>query len=268
MRTAFIGGGIMAEAIISRAIAQGIVEPGQITVAEPLESRRRELAGRHGVTVMSENLPAISDAEMVILSIKPQHLEEVLAGLNGHLTPEQTVLSVVAGAALRTLVARLRHQRVVRVMPNTPARIGAGISAWTATAEVDESARESAAALLGTMGRQVYVQDEAYMDMATAVSGSGPAYVFSFMEALIEAAVYLGLPREVSRELVLETVLGSALLAKETGQHLGQLREMVTSPGGTTSEALLALEEGGFRASVMNAVVAAYEKAQVLGEET
>ena len=204
----------------------------------------------------------------MVLSIKPQHLEEVLADLHGHVAPEQTVLSIVAGAALKTLVARLGHQRVVRVMPNTPARIGAGISAWTATAEVDEPAREAAAALLGAMGRQIYVQDEAYMDMATAVSSSGPAYVFSFMEALIEAAVYLGLPREVSRELVLETVLGSALLAKETGQHVGQLREMVTSPGGTTAEAMLALEEGGFRASIMDAVVAAYEKAQALGEET
>ena len=153
-------------------------------------------------------------------------------------------------------------------MPNTPAQIGSGISVWTATAEVDESIREAAAALLGAMGQQVYVADEGYLDMATAVSGSGPAYVFSFMEALTEAAVYLGLPREISRALVVETVLGSALLVKKTGQHPGLLREMVTSPGGTTAEALLALEEGGFRASIVGAVVAAYEKAQALGEES
>ena len=267
MRTAFIGGGVMAEAMISRAIAQGIAEPGQLTVAEPVASRRQELAKQYAVKVTPENTAALDDAGLVVLSVKPQHLGEVLAGLQGQLAQDQTALSIVAGATIATLTMGLGHQRVIRVMPNTPARVGAGISVWTATTQVDAPVRKTAAALLEAMGQQLYVEDEAYLDMATAVSGSGPAYTFSFMESLTEAAVYVGIPREMARTLVVETVLGSALLAKETGQHLGQLREMVTSPGGTTAEGLLALEEGGFRASIMGAVAAAYEKAQSLGEE-
>ncbi len=267
MRTAFIGGGVMAEAMISRAIAQGIAEPGQVTVAEPVASRRQELAERYGVNVTPDNPPALDGAGLVVLSVKPQHLGDVLADLRGRLAEDQTALSIVAGATIATLATGLGHQRVIRVMPNTPARIGAGISVWTATARVDGPAREAAAALLEALGRQLYVEDEAYLDMATAVSGSGPAYTYSFMESLIESAVHVGIPHEMARTLVVETVLGSALLAKETGEQLGQLREMVTSPGGTTAEGLLALRRGGFRASIMDAVATAYEKAKSLGKE-
>ena len=268
MRTAFIGGGVMAEAMVSRAIAQNVVAPGDITVAEPIEERRKALAERYGVAVSATNPPAIKGAGLVALAVKPQHLEEVLTDLRGRLTSDQTVLSIVAGAALDTLTSGLDHQQAIRVMPNTPARIGAGISVWTATPSVGEPARKAAAELLGAMGQQLFVSDEAYLDMATAISGSGPAYVFTFMEALTDAAVYLGVPREMAKTLVVETVLGSALLAKETGQNIGLLREMVTSPGGTTAEALRALEQSGFRAAVLEAAVAAYEKALALGEET
>ena len=267
MKTAFIGGGVMAEAMVSRAIAQGVLTPADIAVAEPIKERREALSRQYGVEVTATNAPAVAGAELVVLAVKPQHLEEVLGDLRGHLTSKQTVLSIVAGAALQTITTGLGHRQAIRVMPNTPARVGAGVSVWTATPSVGASARKAATGLLEAMGQQLYVADESYLDMATAVSGSGPAYVFSFMEAMADAAVCLGIPRDMARTLVVETVLGSALLAKETGQHLTLLRETVTSPGGTTAEALRALEQGGFRASLMEAVLAAYDKAQALGEE-
>ncbi len=267
MKTAFIGGGVMAEAMVSRAIARGVLTPADVTIAEPVGERREALARQYGVEVSSVNAPAVEGAELVVLAVKPQHLEEVLSDLRGHLTSKQTVLSIVAGAALETITMGLGHQQVIRAMPNTPARVGAGISVWTATPSVGASAKKAATGLMEAMGQQLYVADESYVDMATAVSGSGPAYVFSFMEAVADAAVGLGIPREMARTLVVETVLGSALLAKETGEDLTRLREMVTSPGGTTAEGLRALEQGGFRNALTGAVLAAYDKAQALGKE-
>ena len=255
----------MAEAMISRAIAQGVLSAGEICVSEPIAERRNLLAERYSVSTAEENRPAVTDAQMVVLSVKPQHLPPVFHELGGRLNPDQTVLSIVAGASIASLTRGLDHMQVVRVMPNTPARVGAGISVWTASDSVRPEARQAAAKLLEALGRQVFVASEAYLDMATAVSGSGPAYVFAFMEAMIDAAVNLGLPQDMAQKLVLETVLGSAALAKETGEHPTLLREMVTSPGGTTAKALLVLERHGFRAAIMEAVVAAYQKAQALG---
>ena len=267
MKTTFIGGGVMAEAMVSRGIAQGTLKPADVTVAEPIGERREALARQHGVTVSADNATAVEGAELVALAVKPQHLEAVLSELRGRLTSKQTVLSIVAGATLKSITAGLDHEQAIRVMPNTPARVGAGISVWTATPSVDDAARKAATALLEAMGQQLYVADESYLDMATAVSGSGPAYVFSFMEAVADAAVGLGIPREMARTLVVETVLGSALLVKETGEDPTRLREMVTSPGGTTAEGLRALEQGGFRDALTGAVLAAYDKAQALGKE-
>jgi pyrroline-5-carboxylate reductase len=161
----------------------------------------------------------------------------------------------------------LGHPYVIRVMPNTPAQIGQGMSLWTCAPQVDGEMRRSARSILETMGKELYVSEEKYLDMATALSASGPAYVFLFIEALIDSGVHLGLPRAMSRTLALQTVLGSARLVEATGRHPAELKDMVTSPGGTTVEALLALEEGGFRATVINAVLAAYEKSVELGRE-
>jgi pyrroline-5-carboxylate reductase len=267
VKTVFIGGGVMAEAMINRAIGQGALTTTDICVAEPISERRGLLAERYAVSISAENRPAIENAELVVLSVKPQHLNGVFDDVGGRLSPRQTVLSIVAGASLASLTSGLDHQQVIRVMPNTPARVGAGMSVWTATPQVSDAAREAAASLLSTMGTQLYVAKEEYLDMATAVSGSGPAYIYLFMEALTDSAVHLGIPRDMARTLVLETVLGSATLAKETGEHPTLLREMVTSPGGTTAEALLVLESGGFRATIMEAVNAAHQKAQALGSE-
>jgi pyrroline-5-carboxylate reductase len=168
---------------------------------------------------------------------------------------------------MSTIMKGLGHDSVIRVMPNTPAQIGEGMSLWTCSPQVDDDRRQLTRSMLGTMGEEIYVSDEKYLDMATALSASGPAYVFLFIEALIDAGVHLGLPRDTSRTLALQTVLGSVRLVKETGRHPAELKDMVSSPGGTTVEALLALEEGGLRATIISAVIAAYEKSLELGEE-
>jgi pyrroline-5-carboxylate reductase len=252
MRIAFAGGGTMAEAMIRGILARQLASPSQVAVGEPIAERRRTLKSRYQVFTTAQNQEAAGRGDAVVLAVKPQDLPEALASLKGALKPEQTVLSIVAGARLATLMEGLGHKTVVRVMPNTPGQIGEGVSVWTASAE--------------TLGEEMYVEDEEYLEMATALSASGPAYVFVFIEALIEAGVYLGMPREMARTLALRTVLGSAMLMKETGESPSRLREMVSSPGGTTVEALLALEDAGFRSAVINAVAAAYEKALELGE--
>ncbi len=250
----------MAEAIIGGIISAGIAKGGDISVGEPLEERRAALGDRYGVFATGSNLGAAEKGDIVVLSIKPQQLPEIMGQLDGRLRSDQAVLSIIAGARMSSLLEGLGHSSVIRVMPNTPAQIGHGMSLWTCSAQVSEDARDAARSILRTMGEEIHVSDERYLDMATALSASGPAYVFLFIESLIDAGVHLGLPRDLARTLSLQTVLGSVKLVKDTGKHPAELKDMVTSPGGTTVEALLALEEGGFRASVINAVIAAYEK--------
>jgi pyrroline-5-carboxylate reductase len=268
MRIAFVGGGVMAEAIIKGVLTRKLAEPGQISVGEPVESRRKSLIEKHRILTTANNHEAIVGAQAVVLAVKPQNLRDALTSLKGAIGSDQTIVSIVAGARLATLTEGLGHQAVVRVMPNTPGQIGAGVSAWTASNGVTEDGRHMARAIVQTLGIDVYVDDEKYIEMATALSASGPAYVFMFLEALIEAGVYLGMNRDMARTLALHTVLGSAKLMQESGESPAHLREMVSSPGGTTVEALLTLEEGAFRATVINAVAAAYEKSLQLGEKS
>ena len=257
----------MAEAIMRGVLDKGLAAASDIAVGEALEGRCQWLRQTHGVEAVTDNLQAAQSGDLVVLAIKPQNLAEVLDQLNGRLKPHQAALSIIAGARMSTITKGLRHASVIRVMPNTPAQIGEGISMWMCSSEVDEHMREYAQSVLGTMGDHIEVDDEKYMDMATALSASGPAYVFTFIEALIDSGVYLGLPRDMARALALQTVVGSAALTKQTGQHPGELRDMVTSPGGTTAEALLALEQGGFRSSISNAIIAAYKKSVELGKK-
>ncbi len=265
MKIAFIGGGNMGEAMLSAVLDKGLSTPEAISVSDTAEARRQHLEQKYGVAVMSSNRQAIDKGDVVVLAIKPQHLVGVMVELNGQLKPVQLVLSIIAGARIDTLRLGLNHRCVVRAMPNTPAQIGEGISVWTATAEVTEPQKEWASSILGAMGKEIYVDDEKYIDMATAVSGSGPAYFFLFMESLVDAAVHIGLPRDMAQELVLETMLGSGHFVQKSGKPLAELRRMVTSPGGTTAEALLQLERGGFSELVKQAVRAAYDKAKDLG---
>ena len=265
MRVSFIGGGVMAEAILAGILDAGLAAAADIRIGEPLELRRAHLKTEYGIAAFASNAEALQGAEVVVLAVKPQGLSTVMADVCDDLDAGQTVLSIIAGARMDTLVSGLGHQAVVRVMPNTPAQIGAGMTVWTATEDVPAEGVDASREILRTLGEEIYVSDEKFIDMATAVSASGPAYVFLFIEAMIDAGVYLGMPRDMSRKLVLQTVVGSARLVDESGRHPADLKDMVTSPGGTTAEALMAFEQGGFRGVVMDAVSAAYEKSKALG---
>jgi pyrroline-5-carboxylate reductase len=264
---ATIGSGVMAESIIAGLLRGKLVEPGQIVGSEPRADRREELAGQYGVRMVAANLEAARDADVILLSVKPQTLTKVGHELGGHLRPNQLVVSIVAGANCNVLTNLLEHREVVRSMPNTPAQIGRGITVWYATPEVTELQCDQARVLLRALGTDLQVEDERYVEMATAVSGTGPAYVFLVMEALIDAAVHLGFPRHIAHDLVIETLEGSTAFAKATAQHPAVLRNMVTSPGGTSAAAIHELESGRLRTVLSEAVWASYRRTVELGAE-
>jgi pyrroline-5-carboxylate reductase len=266
MEIAFIGGGNMGEAMLAAVLEGGLVEPEEVQVGDVNKARLEHLKKQYGVVVTASNLEAVSAKDIVILAVKPQNLAEVMTELGGRLKSTQVVLSIIAGARLDTLSRGLKHKCIVRAMPNTPAQIGEGISVWTATTEVGGEPKGLVGAILGAMGAEVYVDDEKYIDMATAVSGSGPAYFFLMVEALVDAAVEIGLPRDTARKLVLQTMLGSSRFIQASGKEPAELRKMVTSPGGTTAQALEQFEKGQFTELVKRAVRAAYNKARELGK--
>lgn len=266
LTVAFIGSGTMAGAMIHALRGAGGVAPEQIIASDPLVERGEELQTRYGVRVTTDNVAAASEAGIVILSVKPQVLPRVLPGLRGHVRSSALVFSIVAGMPIVTISSGLDHAAVVRTMPNTPAQIGEGMAVWTAAPAVTEAQRAQAQAILRTMGQEMYVSNEGALDMATAVSGTGPTYVFLLMEALVDAAVHLGFSRRQARLLVIQTVLGSVKFAQQSDLHLAQLRNMVTSPGGTSAEAIYQLEKGGMRTILSKAIWAAYKKSRLLGE--
>lgn len=266
MKIAFIGGGVMGEVILSAILNKGLVSPQAVSVSDISEPRRQYLNQKYAVAVTGDNHQVAGRGDIVLLAIKPQDLAGVMAELSGRLKSTQLLLSIVAGASINTLSSGLNHSRVVRAMPNTPAQIGEGMSVWTATAAVTEQQREWAGSILRAMGKEIYVDDEKYIDMATAISGSGPAYVFFFVKALIEAARHIGLPYHMAQKLVFQTLSGSAHFLVQSGKEPSELTRMVTSPGGTTAEALSRLEKGQFAELIKQAVEAAYHKAQRLVE--
>ncbi len=262
---AFIGSGVMAEAMIKGILNQKLVPPQSIMASGPRAERGTQLEERYGVRWTTSNPMATEDADVVILSVKPQILPRVLPDLKGRITPRGLVLSIVAGARIATVHAALSHAAIVRAMPNTPAQVGAGMTVWTMSEQTSAQQRAQAQSILAALGEELFVEDENYLDMATALSGTGPAYVFLFMEALIEAGVHLGFSRRIAQKLVIQTVLGSALFANQSGLHPAELRNMVTSPGGTSAEALYQLEKGGLRTVLSRGVWAAYQKTRILG---
>jgi pyrroline-5-carboxylate reductase len=262
---AFIGGGNMGEAMIRGLLDRGTAR--EMRVSDVSEARRSHLAQKYGVAATDSNRAAIEKADVVIMAVKPGSLPQVMAELKGALKPGQTVISIAAGVPLARLCQGLDRKSVVRAMPNMPAQIGEGMTVWTATGEASEKDRQRAQLALEALGRQVFVPDERFIDMATAVSGSGPAYVFLIIESFVDAAVRIGLPRDLANELVLETVLGSTHLVQRSDRHPAELRNLVTSPGGTTAEGLHVLEEGSLRALLGRAIIAAYEKAKALRGE-
>ncbi|MEO8572249.1 MAG: pyrroline-5-carboxylate reductase [Chloroflexota bacterium] len=264
---ATVGSGVMAEAMIAGLLRGELVSPDQIVASHPRSERRDHLRSEYAIRVVADNLEAIEGADVVLLGIKPQMLARVGREIGPHLKRGQVVLSVLAGATTAALTGTLGHDQVIRAMPNTPARLGKGVTVWYPTPETTPDQREQAAALLGALGTQIEVDDEKMVAMATAVSGTGPTYVFLFMEALIDAAVHLGFPRHVAHDLVVETVEGSVLFAKQSQMHPAELRNMVTSPGGTSAAALHELESGRLRTVLSEAVWAAFRRTNELGEQ-
>ncbi len=268
-KIAFIGSGAMGEAIIAGLLRQQLSRPEDLLVADPRADRVQELHEKYGVQPFTDNTLAVAEADVVILSVKPQMLAKVMQGLKGLLRADVLVLSIIAGAKVSKISKGLAHLAVVRSMPNTPAQISQGITGWYAAPAVSDTQKQMAQSILGALGKQVPVDDEHYLDKVTAVSGSGPAYVFLFMEAMIDTAVHLGFARPVAEQLVLETVKGSAAYyeAQKGQTHLAALRNQVTSPGGTTAEAISQLEEAGFRSSISRAMWAAYQRSVELGKD-
>jgi len=265
VKLAFIGGGTMGEAIVSGAIANNVADAEDVAVCDVAPARREHLSSTYGVSVTESAAEAASGTDLIVLAVKPQEFAGAAGGLKGSLTSDQTVMSIMAGVRIDTIVEVTGHAAIVRTMPNTPATIGEGMTVWTATAAVADTAREFVRRLLSVLGKEADVDDEKYIDMATAVSGSGPAYVFLLIEALVEAAVEIGLDREMATRIVLQTVKGSARYAEDSGVAPAALRDQVTSRGGTTEAALRELDDAGVRPAFARAVSAAYERAKELG---
>lgn len=266
MEIAFIGPGAMAEAMIAGLLNKKLALPENIIASGPREERGAELRKKYGIRTTTDNTSAALNANVVALSVKPQRLSVVMKGMKG-VRSDALVLSIIAGASIKKIGMGLKHKSIVRSMPNTPGQIGEGITVWTASKETTEKQREIARFILRALGEEVFVEDESYLDMATALSGTGPAYVFLFAEALIDAGVHMGFPRRIAERLVLQTIKGSMSFYDRAGRHPATLRNQVTSPGGTSAEALYYLEKAGFRTAISRAVWAAYQRSLELGKE-
>lgn len=266
-RIAIIGAGVMAESMIAGLLAKRMIAPERIIASHPRLDRRQQLTEKFGINVVESNAEAARDADLILLTVKPQVLTSVMRQWKGTLQPTQVVMSILAGAPVRALQDGLDHETIVRVMPNTPAQIGEGMAVWCCTDAVDETARQRVRAALGALGDELQVDSEDYVDMATALSGTGPTYVFLMMEALIDAGVHMGFPRRIAQQIVLQTVGGSVSYARSSGKHLAELRNMVTSPGGTSAAAIYQMEKGGLRTILSKSVYAAYQRTQSLAEE-
>jgi pyrroline-5-carboxylate reductase len=272
-RLAFIGLGVMAEAIAAGLLRKGLVTPEQMVGSHPRAARREELYAKYGIQMFDANREAVeaayptdSDAgSIVILAIKPQRLAKVLSELKGSIHKDQVVVSIVAGAKIETIADELLHGAVIRTMPNTPAQVGEGVTAWTSSEAVSEAQEQEVRAMLEALGKTVRVENERQIDMATALSATGPTYIFLVMEALIDAGVHMGFSRHVAQELVQQMILGSVLFARESHKHPAELRNMVTSPGGTSAEAIYQMEKGSLRTVLSKAVWAAFQRAEALG---
>ena len=268
---AFIGCGVMAESMIAGLLHEEIVRPEQIGGSHPRANRREELEEKYGIRMFDANADAAETVRdvpgsAVVLSVKPQRVNRVLSDLKGVVSHNGLVISIVAGAAIGTLSKELGSGHVVRAMPNTPAQIGAGITAWTCAEAVTDDERKLVRKLLLALGKELYVETENMIDMATSLSATGPTYIFMVMEALTDAGVHLGFSRDVAKELVQETMLGSVKFAMESHKHPAELRNMVTSPGGTSAEAIYQMEKGTLRTVLSKAVYAAYKRAVELGK--
>jgi len=267
IKIAFIGSGAMAGAMIVGLLREKLADPENLFASDPREDRGVELQEKYGVLSFTDNVAAVKEAAVVVLSIKPQRLSPVLSELKGKVPEHALVLSIIAGATIEKISEGLTHGKIIRTMPNTPARIGEGITVWVASDAVSDEQKENAQKILSALGEEVFVEDEYYLDMATALSGTGPAYVYMFMEAMIDAGVHMGFPRRISEKLVVQTMRGSVNFYEKNDVHVAALRNQVTSSGGTSAEALYYLEKAGVRTAISRAIWAAYQRSLELGRE-
>jgi pyrroline-5-carboxylate reductase len=271
-KLAFIGCGVMAESMIAGLLRKKLVAPEQISASHPRANRRIELEEKYKIRAFESNAAAVesvreNENSIVALCVKPQRLGGVTGELKDVVAANQIVLSIIAGAKIELLSEELSNDKIVRAMPNTPSQIGAGITAWTCTESISDDERANVKALLTALGKELYVETENMIDMATSLSATGPTYIFMVMEALTDAGVHLGFSRDMSKELVQETMLGAVLFAMESHKHPAELRNMVTSPGGTSADAIYQMEKGGLRTVLSKAVYAAYQRAVALGHK-
>lgn len=266
LHLSFVGAGAMGASIIGGLLSCHKLKPTNITASDKSRERLQEIRDKFHIRTTLDNRTGVGGSQVVVLAVKPQVLPAVFAELAGKIKRDTLVLSIVAGATIESIATGLRHQAIVRTMPNTPAQVGEGMTVWTATPKVSPAQREQAMTIVESLGHELYVDNERFLDMATAISGSGPAYVFLLMEALVDAAVHLGFSRVAARELVVQTIRGSAHFAERSTLHLAEMRNLVTSPGGTTADALYQLEKGSFRTVISKAVQAAYKRSVALGQ--
>lgn len=270
-RLSFIGCGVMAESIVAGLLRQNLVAVAQISASHPRANRRGELESKYGIKTFESNAAAVENLPdedaMIVLCVKPQRVGGVLQEIKEFVKPTQMIVSIIAGTTVETISETLTNQFVVRTMPNTPSQIGAGMTAWTCSKAVSDAQKAQVKTLLTALGRELYVENEHQIDMATALSATGPTYIFMMMEAMTDAGVHLGFSREVSKELVQQTMLGSTLFAIESHKHPAELRNMVTSPGGTSAEAIYQMEKGSLRTVLSKAIYAAYKRAVDLGKK-
>ncbi len=264
-KMAVIGAGMMGHAVTAGIIKNHVLDAGNIFTADVDPAKTEAMKKELGTVPAENNLAAVENADVILLSVKPQYLPDVMKELNGKIPLDSFILSIVAGVPMAKIEEGFDHDRVIRVMPNTPAQIGEGVSAWIASQAVTAPQIDLAEKILKSLGVVVSVSKESDLDSVTALSGSGPAYVFLMIEALIDAGVHLGLPRKTAETLAVQTVRGSADYMIQRGAHPAVLKNEVTSPGGTTAEALYWLEKDGFRTAVSDAVWACYERTVELG---
>lgn len=264
-RIAFIGSGVMAEVMISGLLTREVTSPERIWAAGPRRERADQLFATYGVHGTTDNLAALENADLIVLAVKPQTLAKVLKQIRPKIRHDHLVMSIIAGARSATIGSALSHPAIVRCMPNLPCQIHRGVTVWTATPEVSEPVRGTVRSILQTMGKEIYVADEADVDRSTAVHGTGPALIALFIKSMEDGANFIGESRSLARQSVLETILGTAEMILASDRHVAELIDGVTSPGGTTSRALHVLQHGRFSAVLTDAIDAAYQRTIEMG---
>lgn len=260
MRIGFIGAGKMCFAMLRGLKIADTVDFNKIWVSNPRVDKLATLKQKYGINYSENNVDVATYSDVLVLSCKPQNFQRVSADIKGVIQKGTLVISILAGVPINQLVDGLGHEMVVRAMPNLAAQIGQGITVWCPRSSVTDQQLNATRQILTSIGEEVKVDDEKYLDMATALSGSGPAFIFMFMEALIDAGVHIGFPRNLAKQLVTETMVGSIEVAKQSEKHLAELRNEVTSPAGTTTRGLYEMEKGGLRTIVIDAIQSAHNR--------